>query len=529
MAKAPRPSFSLGKALARLRDGSHLSDAQVEGLIQCHLKPEQQCAVVVGLSLLSDRTDSEYRLLDTLRQNNQDVASLASSESNATDSGLSVPVAWRHAYSAVREGRSVGPESLQHIVHDIVAVEKAHRWAAGLMMLICAKGLGAEDTKALTDAMANSGATYDYRQCRELKHVRFIRRYPTGALSEKTALILPALIGAARATANVCSPFLVARSLGHTGGTWDKLSAIPGFKFPLPGDETVRALLACGIAMTVAHGDVNPADRIMYQLRSATGTVESIPLIVSSIASKQLSFPVHRLLLDVRMGADAFLKTKDEATKVGDLIASHLEPAGVTTTFTLTENTQPDGSTIGNALEVSEAIRVMGGGDYRWDERGIIAQRLIVLDFFTKLMAAEFLDKTAQEWSRIALQLFQSGAVLEGFAGILRAHGVPPSTIEDLFTNPFRALTIPEPYPVVSKRSGVLRSIDQTALGEIVYRELGAGANMFQGTFSAQSGIVLSSRLGDFLRAGDTLCFVYQAGPRQSEIPERICNCFQIR
>ena len=281
--------------------------------------------------------------------------------------------------------------------------------------------------------------------------------------------------------------------------------------------------------MTVTQGTANPADRKLYQLRSATGAIESIPLIVASIASKQLTFPVHRLLLDVRVGSGAFLKTQSEGTRVGQEVSTLVRGAGIGCFYTLTQTTQPSGAAIGNALEVQEAIAVMGGPARGWEPRALAEQRLLAVDFFAKLMAAEFASRSAAEWSDFAFEGFQSGAVLGSFAELLKTHGVSGSTVTNLLRDPTTTLAIPsDPLTVQSAIAGTLRSLDQPKLGEIVNRILGAGGNEFEGRFDPRGGMVLCARVGDLVQVGLPLCRVFSSREVPPATLTDIAACFVI-
>lgn len=348
-----------------------------------------------------------------------------------------------------------------------------------------------------------------------------VRRYPTGALSEKAALILPSLIAAASQEFKVASPFLVARSLGFTGGTWDKLSAIPGFRFPLPGEETVDILKCCGVAMTVTHGNLNPADRMMYQLRSVTGTIESEELIVASIASKQLAVPAHRLLIDIRYGYGAFLSERESAQSLALRLQQTINSGGVPTLCHFTDTPQPGGASIGNALEVAEAICVLGGGDGEWwDSRWIYEQKALVLEFFCKLMSSEFPEHPVRAWANLAGKWLSDGTALEAFQRILETHGVTSILINQLFEDPFAALKIPSsPQVVRAVTKGVLSHIDQRGIGNFVNVTLGGGGNSYSGDFHSSTGIILAKRLGDPVLRDDPLCFVFSPnGPIDEQI-----------
>src|SRR6266853_895319 len=512
MANATEPL--LAEVFRRLRRGTSLLSVDLVTLKNPALTELQRCAAMAALSIRQDLTTDEAELLRQFEQLFPDVAGVLAEAGSETSPPSGPRAVWLRSFSALRARKPLGRELLQEILNDIVSGRAKDTLTAAWLMTVCVRGMDNVDTQLLTELMASSGDRYDYRESPKLARTRLVRRYPTGALSEKAALILPSLIAAARARVAVCSPFLVARSLGHTGGTWDKLSAIPGFVFPQPGPESIQALVACGVAMTVTHGSANPADRKLYQLRSATGTIESVPLIVSSVASKQLTFPVHRLLLDIRVGGGAFLANEQDGATVGQQVASSVSKAGIDCTYALTPTAQPNGTAIGNALEVAEALAVMGGPRGVWDERGLIEQRLLVIDFFSKLMAAEFPPTDAAAWAHFASTQFEAGSVLSHFAEVLKAHAVPESTLAGLFRDPFSELGIPsDAVSVPSQKRGVLHSVDQFALGEIVNRRLGAGGNDFQGQFDPKAGLILAARLGDLVRAGTPLCRVFAGRP----------------
>ena len=397
------------------------------------------------------------------------------------------------------------------------------------LMIAKIKGLPLETTRLLTDAMIASGDVFDYRKEPSLKGYRLVRRYPTGALSEKTALILPCLISAFRHRYPVISAFLVAKSLGFTGGTWDKLSSIPEFTFPLPGNQAIRAIEDCGVAMSVTDGTLNPADRILYRMRSATATIECEGLIVSSIASKQLALPAHRLLMDVRYGVGAFLKTEREALSLATILCRIINDNGVPCFFQLCDSLQPTGSSVGNSVEVAEAIAVLGGNPGAWDQRGIIEQRHLVVDFFSKLMSAEFPRISQSEWSIQANKSLDNGEALTAFRSILYAHGVSKSTVKALVSSPFETLGINDTHvDIISGMDGRLHSIDQVRLGHIVNFQLGSGATRYGGVQQPPCGIILHVRIGDKVSLGDVLCSIVGIADVDSAIIASLRDSFII-
>ena len=517
----------------KLRLKETLSESDLKLFRQAKRTAEQECAALAGLDLRPELTSSELELLRHLYAKHPEVAAGLQGES-VLRAGAKIPVQhkgdyWRELFASIRFSRPLKHELLKKMFADILADHLKDPLVAAWLMTICGEGMSYDNTLLLTDAMTESGPRFDYRANAALVSRRLVRRYPTGSLSEKAALILPALIATARSQVAVCSPFLVARSLGHTGGTWDKLSAIPGFVFPEPGQESIDALLSCGVVMTVTKGIANPADRKLYQLRSTTGTIESIPLIVSSIASKQQTFPVHRLLLDIRIGDGAFLKDDSSGMITGQQIAKIIRRQSIECNYTLTSTLQPNGTAIGNALEVAEAIAVMGGSSEGWDERALHEQKLLVIDFFAKLMAAEFLSNDAPAWAHFGFEGFRSGAVLKSFAEILKTHRVDESTVRRVLDAPWETLKIsPKAATIDSKVGGTLRSIDQHAIGEFVNRILGGGGNQFEGEFDATAGIVLTARIGDIVQPRGSLCSVYTSRTLAAEKLAELESCFHL-
>jgi pyrimidine-nucleoside phosphorylase len=424
-----------------------------------------------------------------------------------------------------RLGRSRIDRFVSGFIEGSISPEIVAIW----LTKVCYDGLCNEDVHDLTLAMRDSGKVYDYRNLDDLDCRRIIRRYPTGALSEKAALILPSLLSACRLDYPLASPFLVGRSLGFTGGTWDKLSSVPGFTFPDPGEASIRAMQRCGVAMSVTQHEVNPADRILYQLRSITGTVASDELIVSSVASKQLSYPADLLLLDMRHGDGAFLPTLADARRVGSRIIEILESEGVPSFSYHTDTPQPNGIAIGNAVEVLEALAVMGCSDLPvWNEQAIGEQTDLVVRFFAALMQREFPLADQIKWRKQGHDMLRDGTALGAFRDILRAHGVTEQTVSRLTTNPSAVLVRDAPQSIVSPRSGMLRRINQRRLGEIINFQLGAGGNEYAGSLDLHAGVVLRVRLGDFVSEGGELCLLYAGVDKHPLEHSDLAACFEL-
>ncbi|HTL66695.1 MAG TPA: hypothetical protein VL200_03455 [Lacunisphaera sp.] len=377
-----------------------------------------------------------------------------------------------------------------------------------VLMEITLFGLTTDNIYLLAEAMRDSGRIYDYRPAVAPRIL--VRRYPTGALSEKVALILPSLLACAAAKYSLASNFLVAKSLGFTGGTWDKLSSIPGFVFPAPGDETERMLQKNSVAMCVTHGDIAPCDRIFYQIRSLSGSIESRALIVTSIASKQGALPADLLLLDVRYGAGAFIPTLAEAAAVSGEIARIMKEWGLRCVAEFLPAEEPNGAAIGNALEVAEAIAVMderARGD--WPKDLLAAQWMIVKNFFISLVCTMRPKVTASDAGKFAETVRFSGALLDSFKRMLLAHRVLPEIADAVCADPIPFFFRRHPLLVSSAINGTVRFIDQKRLGYFVNFFLGVGGNEFGGKRNLKSGCLLSVRAGQAVQIGSPLAYVY--------------------
>jgi thymidine phosphorylase len=448
-------ALSAGQSLAA-QDAEHLLSAGNE----CQL-----AAAAAAVQRTADTPETDAFLL-AAAQRSPMIRTCLGSSAAALEQSLEPSV--QRIVHGTGKRSTVGRNSFKFFINLLLSGTLSPAVAAFWLMAVCRDGLSNEDVGALTHAMVETGCTYDYRKERDFREQRFVRRYPTGALSEKASLIVPALLVAAANDLPVASPFLVARSLGFTGGTWDKLSAIPGFTFPSPGDDTLRTLKACGVAMTVAQNDLCPGDRLLYELRSATSTIEAPELIVSSIASKQLAVPVDCLLLDVRFGAGAFMRTHEVATAVATQIVQIVGAAGTDCPCLLTDTIRPGGAAIGNALEVCEALAVMGRrGTLPWDERALADQIEKVATFFSALMERAFPGRT-EDWRTAAKAKLRSGEVLKGFAKLLITHGVADDVATELLQDPAACL-LPDNTPVYlrASMSGEVAPFDQHLLGEL--------------------------------------------------------------
>ncbi|MBK9263119.1 MAG: hypothetical protein IPM54_25360 [Polyangiaceae bacterium] len=521
--------------LDKLNQSASLTATEAAILSRSTTAPVVKAAVLARL-LHRPATNIETQLCAQLAAELPDVTATLRSAFPEHCSALSVPTVNPHprVTRVLRADWTDGAArcaDLRAFLDDYVHERLPSHLVAAWLGTVMERGMSMECLHDMTHAMKDSGRTYDYRGAAPLAGRKLVRRYPTGGLSEKAALILPSVLVKAATNIPIASNFLVARSLGFTGGTWDKLSAIPGFRFPEPGDESIEVMSRCGVAMTVTHGDLNPADRKLYQLRSVTGTIESHELIVASIASKQLAVPADHLLLDVRYGEGAFLRSEAEARRCADAMLSVVAEGGVPCSAHLTDTPQPNGMAIGNALEVAEALATMGiGASSDWDARALREQRELVLTFYGLLMLRAHGSATTDAWVIEARGWFESGEVGLAFETLLEAHGVRPQTIDALRQNPFGTLGLSGVHiPVASAREGQLLRIDQRRLGHLVNFGLGAGGNDYGGAFRARAGIRIGFRIGDHINEGQPLCWIFSVEPQVTdEFIVAVKECFIV-
>ena len=387
-----------------------------------------------------------------------------------------------------RDGKVLTADEIRSFIADYTAGRIADYQAAAWLMAIYLQGMTDEETTELTLAMAKSGDIVDLSSIPGIK----VDKHSTGGIADTTTLIVAPLVAAA----GVPVAKMSGRGLGFTGGTADKLESIPGFQIVLTEEKFLDQVRRVGISLITQSGEIAAADKLLYALRDATATVESIPLIASSIMSKKIASGADAIVLDVKYGDGAFMKTKERARELAKIMVSIGRLAGRPTRAVITSMSAPLGTAIGNALEVDEAVEALSGkGGRRLMEvvEALGAQMLIVG------------QKAADEAQGRAMirDLIASGKGLAKFKECIKAQGGSTSWIGK------RPLTKAEQvFTAVSTDGGYITRIDGRALGEIAM-EMGAGRARKEDAIEPMVGIRLFKELYDPVRPGEALFTLY--------------------
>jgi pyrimidine-nucleoside phosphorylase len=387
-----------------------------------------------------------------------------------------------------RDDRELSAAEIRFIVDGYTRGSVADYQMSAFLMAVLLRGMTAAELAALTEAMLHSGEVLDLRAIPGRK----VDKHSTGGVGDKTSLVLAPLVAAA----GIKVPMISGRGLGHTGGTLDKLESIPGFNVNLSLADFRRVLGEIGCCMIGQTAEIAPADKKIYALRDVTGTVESPNLICASIMSKKLAEGVDGLLLDVKTGSGAFMKGEEDSVHLANLMVETGRRMGKKMVALITDMDQPLGNMIGNALEVIECVDIMRGSGPE-DLR-----ELCIVEAAWMLLLGGRVD-SIDAGRRLADETIASGAALQRFRELLRAHGGDERVIDDYDRLPQAKLTA----EIAASRSGIVQAIqcEQVGIASVV---LGGGRERKEDTVDPAVGIVLHKKVGDAVRAGESLCTV---------------------
>ena len=379
--------------------------------------------------------------------------------------------------TAKREGAEMSDDQITWVLDAYQRGEVAEEQMSALLMAIFFRGMADGELRTWTDRMIASGETLDLRGLSRPS----VDKHSTGGVGDKISLILAPLVAACGAAV----PQLSGRGLGHTGGTLDKLESIPGWRAALSNDEIREQLESIGAVICAAGAGLAPVDRRLYALRDVTGTVESIPLISSSIMSKKIAEGTQALVLDVKVGRGAFIKTIERARELASTMVALGEGHGVSTVAQLTAMDQPLGRAVGNALEVIESVEVLRGG-------GPDDVRELTLGLARVMLELVGIDTDPQ------LKL-DDGSAYEVYRSMIAAQGGDPDAV----------LAPAALHDVVSaEASGYVTAVDALRVGVAGWR-LGAGRARKEDPVSAGAGVLCLVREGDHIATGEPLFELY--------------------
>ncbi len=383
-----------------------------------------------------------------------------------------------------RYGGELTDEEIRAVVREYTDGKIPDYQMSALMMAICFQGMTDHETAVLTDAMAHSG---DVMNLSDIPGVK-VDKHSTGGVGDKTTLIVGPIVAACGCHVAKMS----GRGLGHTGGTVDKMESIPGMRTELSREEFIRTAMEAGITVTGQSGNLTPADKKMYALRDVTATVDSIPLIASSIMSKKLAAGSDCIVLDVKTGSGAFMKTVEDSVKLAQKMVAIGAHNGRKTAALITNMDIPLGNQIGNALEVEEAVRTLRG-------EGAKDLTEICLALATEMLTLAG-KGSREECAKLARQAIDSGEALGRLAAMVRCQGGD----EECIYHPEKLGSATFFTEVRAPRDGYIAGMDTAGIGYAAMM-LGAGRETKEDKLDYLAGIILKKKTGDAVRAGEVI------------------------
>lgn len=409
-----------------------------------------------------------------------------------------------------RDGIELTRDEIAGLVNAYTRGDVPDYQVSAWLMAVVLRGMTRAETAALTDAMLQSGEVLDFSSLPRKK----VDKHSTGGVGDKTSLVLAPLVAAA----GVAVPMISGRGLGHTGGTLDKLEAIPGFNVNLPVADFRRVLEICGCAMIGQTAEIAPADRKLYALRDVTGTVESPYLICASIMSKKLAEGIDALVLDVKTGSGAFMKQEKDAAFLAELMVETGERMGKRVVALITDMDQPLGKMIGNALEVIEVLEVLRG-------QGPEDLRELCLHLGGWMLHLGGVSKTVAEGTHLSAQLISSGKAMEKFRQMIELQGGDVRVIDEAGRLPQAKHKI----QVSSPSAGFISSMQCEQIGTACVI-LGGGRERKEDSVDPAVGIVLHKKVGDRVSAEEPLATIhYNSEARLEHARRLIAESIEIR
>ncbi len=389
-----------------------------------------------------------------------------------------------HLLHKKRDGGELTENEIGYLVSEYTKGNIPDYQMSAFLMAVYFQGLGSGETSHLMQAMMRSGEVLDLSHIRGAK----IDKHSTGGVGDKVSLVLAPLV----ASCGVCVPMISGRGLGHTGGTLDKLESIPGFRTDLSANELKKQLNKIGVAMIGQTAEIAPADKKMYALRDVTATVDSIPLIAASIMSKKLAEDLDGLVLDVKFGSGAFMQEYSKAKLLAQTMVRIGKHSGVRTTAVMTSMDNPLGNSVGNALEVIEAIEALKGNG---------PDDLIEVTFALAVQMLQIAKISGG--AKMLSQKISSGHALDKFKELIQAQGGDARVVADYGLLPAASISL----KVTAQKAGFVHDIDTHALGMALVA-LGGGRFKKEDGIDPSCGVRICKKIGDHVSKGETIAVV---------------------
>jgi pyrimidine-nucleoside phosphorylase len=388
-----------------------------------------------------------------------------------------------------KQGGRLTPEEIDFIVHGYAGGEIPDYQMAALLMAICWRGMDKEETAQLTAAYVASGEQLDLTAIKGIK----VDKHSTGGVGDKVSLIIIPLAAAA----GIPVAKMSGRGLGHTGGTIDKLESIPGFNTSLPGDTFIANVNNYKMAISGQSANLTPADKKIYALRDVTATVDSVPLIAASVMSKKIASGADAVVLDVKVGSGAFMKSIDEAKELAVTMVNIGKSLNKKTIAVLTDMSQPLGREVGNANEVMEAVEVLSGRG-----AGDLTTVALTIAAHMTVLGGAYPDFTG---AYAALeQMLHSGKALEKFKQFVEIQGGNAAFIRNPQLLPQGA----NHFEVKADQSGYVAAINAEAVG-VAAMLLGAGRRKKEDAIDHGAGLTMLKKVGDYVKSGEPICILH--------------------
>ncbi|PHV71144.1 pyrimidine-nucleoside phosphorylase [Sporanaerobium hydrogeniformans] len=390
-----------------------------------------------------------------------------------------------------KRGRTLSKEAIDFVIKGYTDGSIPDYQMSALLMAIYCKGMNSEETAQLTLAMARSGQMMDLSSIEGIK----VDKHSTGGVGDKTTIVLGPLVAAA----GVKVAKMSGRGLGHTGGTIDKLESIPDFHVELSMEAFVENVNTHGMAVIAQSGEFAPADKKLYALRDVTATVDNVSLIASSIMSKKIAAGAQAIVLDVKCGSGAFMKTAEAATELAETMVAIGNNVGRKTVGIVSDMSQPLGFAVGNALEVIEAFETLKG-------KGPQDLTELTIHLASNMLYLAKIADTVQTARERVKEVIANGEAILKLKEWIASQGGDPSVVEDYSLLPHSAQT----QEVTLEKKGYVSAIDTEKIGKVALL-LGAGRETKESTIDLAVGLIIHKKIGDYVAPDDPIATLYHS------------------